>query len=160
MTFKTLYGRDVSGRFLVLGFVVAVLSACVPTVSISAVTPNKGLVAGGYTVTIAGAGFDSQTTATLGGNALTQISVASSGASLTGKAPAGAAGSVDVVVTTGAGQNLGWLDLGCTAGDRVQAQDQYSTERCPRAERDHWRGLCDRYGPAPRVWQRRAPGGF
>jgi len=69
--------------------------------SISSVTPNSGSTTGGTAFTISGSNFSTSgtTTVTFGGSAATVRVVNSS--AITGTTPAHAAGTVDVVVTTG-----------------------------------------------------------
>jgi hypothetical protein len=73
--------------------------------TISFVNPNNGTTDGNAQVTIIGSNFVSGgTTVTFGGAAGTSVSV-SSGAQLTVRTPAHAAGAVDVVVTTAGGDS-------------------------------------------------------
>jgi len=73
----------------------------VPTVS--SVSPNSGPTGGGMTVTISGSNFVvGNTTVKFGATAATGVGV-NSATSLTAVAPAGAAGTVDITVTTAAG---------------------------------------------------------
>lgn len=71
--------------------------------TIASVTPNSGSTLGGTPVTIAGANFLTGTSVTFGGVAATSVVPALNGLSLTCVAPAHAAGLVNVVVTTSAG---------------------------------------------------------
>lgn len=69
-------------------------------VSLTSITPNKGLVAGGTPVTIVGAGFGAAQgsgTATIDGNSITIDTWGDT--QITGSTPAGTAGAKDVVVT-------------------------------------------------------------
>jgi Bacterial Ig-like domain (group 3)/IPT/TIG domain len=66
------------------------------------ISPAYGPVTGGQAVMISGTGFVSGATVTVGGTALTNVTVVSDG-SLTGTTAAHAAGLVDVVVTDGDG---------------------------------------------------------
>jgi hypothetical protein len=66
--------------------------------TIAAIAPNKGPVAAGTPLTLYGSGFRPGATLTIGGTAATQVSVISSG-QMSASAPAGSAGSADVVVT-------------------------------------------------------------
>jgi hypothetical protein len=70
--------------------------------SISSVSPTKGPVAGGNTVTILGSGFVPGATVKFGSAAAGNVTLVSSG-QLTAVAPAGKVGTVDVSVTTPAG---------------------------------------------------------
>ncbi|MGA2699127.1 MAG: IPT/TIG domain-containing protein, partial [Methanoregula sp.] len=72
-----------------------------PTVT-SIASPAAGPLAGGNTVTIYGTGFVSGATVSIGGNAATNVNVAS-GTSITCTAPAGSAGAVSLTVTTPGG---------------------------------------------------------
>jgi len=72
----------------------------VPTVT--SVIPNSGVLAGGTSVTLTGTNFVAGATATIGGTAVTNVTVVSS-TSITGATPAGTAGAKNVVVTTSAG---------------------------------------------------------
>ena len=65
--------------------------------SVSSISPASGPTTGGTAVTISGANFQSGATATVGGVALTAVSVTST--TLTGKTGTHAAGVVSVVVT-------------------------------------------------------------
>lgn len=72
--------------------------------TVTAVNPSSGPIGGGTVVSITGSGFVAGlTTVTFGGVAATGITVGDS-SHLTAIAPPGAAGSVNVVVTTAAGQ--------------------------------------------------------
>lgn len=75
-------------------------AAVIPT--ISAITPNSGLIAGGTTLTITGTGFFGVTAVNFDGVAGTSLDVLSD-TSLMITTPAHAAGAVDVVVQTAAG---------------------------------------------------------
>lgn len=66
--------------------------------TVSAVSPNAGALAGGTTVTVAGTGFLSGATVTVGGVACNSVNIVSD-TSLTCATGAHAAGAVDVVVT-------------------------------------------------------------
>jgi hypothetical protein len=72
--------------------------------TVSAVTPNSGLVDGGTSVTITGTDFTATTRVTFGGVAATGVTVTSA-TSLTAVSPAGPAGSASVLVTNVAGTN-------------------------------------------------------
>jgi hypothetical protein len=75
-----------------------------PTPTVTAVAPASGAVSGGSTVTVEGTGFTSTSVVKFGSVAATQVKVATDGASLTAKVPAGAAaGAVDISVTTEGG---------------------------------------------------------
>src|SRR5262249_12241985 len=76
-----------------------------PVATVTSITPSAGPALGGGTVTIVGTNFTSKTTATLGGNAMTSVVVASDGLSFTATVPAHAASStaVDLKVTTEGG---------------------------------------------------------
>ena len=77
----------------------------VPTApTITAVTPNRGPLAGGENVTITGTNFTTSTTVRFGDNAATVQSVASGGTSMVVRVPAGAAAAaVSVRATNAAG---------------------------------------------------------
>ena len=81
----TSYGSEVS----------FITSAPAPTVT--SITPNRGLTAGGTSVTIKGTGFVSGATVTIGGVTATASFV--DAATLTATTPAGTVGAKDVVVT-------------------------------------------------------------
>ncbi|HKD95415.1 MAG TPA: IPT/TIG domain-containing protein [Gaiellaceae bacterium] len=81
--------------------------------AITSVSPPKGPVAGGNTVTINGSGFVPGATVNFGSSASGTVTFVSSG-QLTAVAPAGAAGTVDVTVTTPAGTS------GATAADKYK----------------------------------------
>src|SRR5439155_52882 len=69
-----------------------------------AITPDHGSAAGGTTVTIAGANFQSGANVTIGGAAATQVFV-NSALTLSARTPAGAAGKADVTVLNPDGQH-------------------------------------------------------
>jgi hypothetical protein len=69
-----------------------------PAPTVTSVTPFSGVTAGGTSVTIAGAGFQTGATVTFGGVAATGVVVVNA-TQITAKTPAHAAGAVDVVVT-------------------------------------------------------------
>jgi len=70
---------------------------------VAGVSPNQGTQAGGDQVTVTGSGFMQNATVTFGGQAATNVQVASGGTSLTAVTPAGS-GSVTVEVTNPDGQ--------------------------------------------------------
>ena len=71
--------------------------------TVTSISPNSGPAAGGQSVTITGTNFSTgSATVKFGNNAATSVSVASD-SSITCNTPAGAAGAVDVVVTTNGG---------------------------------------------------------
>jgi LPXTG-motif cell wall-anchored protein len=67
--------------------------------AVTSVDPGEGPIAGGTAVTVHGSGFTGATSVTFGGTAATEVTVVDD-TTLTATAPAHAAGSVDVVVTT------------------------------------------------------------
>ncbi len=69
---------------------------------ISSVTPNQGPTAGGTTITISGANLTGTSAVYIGGVAATNVTVMSA-ATVTAVAPAGAAGTVSVSLTTPSG---------------------------------------------------------
>ncbi len=71
--------------------------------TITSLTPNTGLVAGGNTVMIAGTGFTGATAVYFGTNSVIPTTINSDGTSITVTAPSGTAGAVAVVVVTPAG---------------------------------------------------------
>ena len=71
---------------------------------IATVTPNSGPAAGGTAVTIAGTGFTTGATVTIGGTAATAITVGAGGTSITATTPARPAGPATIVVTNPDGQ--------------------------------------------------------
>lgn len=74
---------------------------------VTAVTPNFGGIAGGFAITISGAGFvgtANATGATIGGTACTAFVVVDTN-TITATAPAKAAGSYDVVVASARGSS-------------------------------------------------------
>ncbi len=81
----------------------------VPAPTVSSVTPTSGPSAGGTTITVAGTGFQSGSTVSVGGAAATSVTVAS-GSQLTAVTPGGAPGAAAVVVTNTDGQSgaLAW----------------------------------------------------
>jgi len=72
--------------------------------SVTAIDPPLGPAGGGTSVTITGSGFTEDTTVTLGGAALGELSFVNS-TTLEGKTPPHAAGSVDVVVSNSIGSD-------------------------------------------------------
>jgi len=69
---------------------------------VTSVSPNSGSHLGGTTVTIKGAGFTGATSVQFGSTSVTSgITVNGTGTQITVKAPAGAAGAVNVTVTAG-----------------------------------------------------------
>jgi hypothetical protein len=74
-----------------------------PPIAIS-VTPNTGLAAGGFAITIAGAGFTGATGVTVGGTSATAVVVVDPN-TITATAPAKAAGPYGVVVLTPRGNS-------------------------------------------------------
>jgi large repetitive protein len=69
---------------------------------VTSVSPNTGSHLGGTTVTIKGAGFTGATSVQFGSTSVTTgITVNAAGTQITVKAPAGAAGSVNITVTAG-----------------------------------------------------------
>ena len=77
--------------------------AAVPTVT--AISPTAGPTAGGTAVTITGTDFTGATSVTIGGSAVTDLTIGAT--SITGNTPTGAAGAKDVVVTTPSGTGTG-----------------------------------------------------
>ena len=69
-----------------------------PAPTVSTISPNTGITAGGTAVTITGTGFLSGATVSLGGTLATGVTVVSS-TSITATTPADAVGAVNVVVT-------------------------------------------------------------
>lgn len=74
------------------------------SLSLSSVSPTSGLTTGGTKLTIAGTGFQSGATVSLGGIAATSVTVVGS-TSITAVAPAHAAGTVNLTVTNPNGQS-------------------------------------------------------
>lgn len=77
-----------------------------PSPTVTAITPTSGTALGGTAVTIAGTNLTGATAVSIGGNAATSVVVVNT-TTITAVTPAHAAGSVDVVVTTGAGSGTG-----------------------------------------------------
>ncbi len=75
-----------------------------PPPAVTAVGPSSGPVAGGTAVTITGSGFTAGASVSFGAAAAGSVNVASA-TSLTATAPAGSAGTVDLVVTNADGQS-------------------------------------------------------
>jgi formylglycine-generating enzyme required for sulfatase activity len=67
--------------------------------SISSVTPNVGITAGGTAITIAGTNLTGTSSVTVGGSAATSVSVVNS-TTVTATTPAGSAGAANVSLTT------------------------------------------------------------
>jgi len=80
-----------------------------PVPAIMSVSPGAGPTTGGTSVTITGTGFTGATGVTFGGTAATGVSVVSP-TTITATAPAHAAGTVDVVVTTPGGTSATGAD--------------------------------------------------
>lgn len=81
---------------------VASFTYVTPLPAITALSPSTGPTAGGNTVTISGTDFSDATAVHFGGNVATSFTV-SSATQITAVAPANAAGTVDVSVTTAVG---------------------------------------------------------
>jgi len=79
--------------------------------TVSSIASNGGPIAGGQNITITGANFTAASAVTIGGVAVTNLSVVSS-TSITATTPAGTAGAANVVVTTPSGS--GTLSNGYT----------------------------------------------
>lgn len=79
------------------------LNAAAPT--ITGVSPAKGPVAGGTTLTLTGTGFLPGTTVTIGGKPALEVTVVS-GATITLRTPQASAGPVDIVVTRTDGRSV------------------------------------------------------
>jgi hypothetical protein len=86
--------------------------------TVSGVSPNAGLPAGGTSVTITGTGFTGATAVNFGGTPATSFTV-NSDASITAVSPAGSAGTVDITVTTPGGTSA------------TSAADQFTYETPP-----------------------------
>jgi hypothetical protein len=103
-TFGTVKGALLADRQYVLSYtatsVLVTVEPLPPTVT--AVSPSVGPVSGGTKVTISGTNFVSGATVNFGAAAASAVTVVSA-KKLTATAPARAAGSVDVTVTTGGG---------------------------------------------------------
>ena len=84
-----------------------------PPPSVTSIAPSIGVTGGGTAVTITGQYFTGATSVTVGGNALTAMTVVNDH-QITGKTAAHAAGPVDVVVTTpnGTGTGSGFYTYG------------------------------------------------
>ncbi len=74
----------------------------VPAPAVTSISPTSGATAGGTTVTITGTGFAGATAITFGATAATGFTV-NSPTQITATSPAGAAGTVDIRVTTPGG---------------------------------------------------------
>ncbi|NBS17614.1 MAG: cell shape-determining protein, partial [Gammaproteobacteria bacterium] len=72
----------------------------VPTPTITAVSPNAGVAAGGTTITLTGTNFTGATAVYLGGTPLTSLQV-SSATKMTGVTAAHAKGAVPIAITVG-----------------------------------------------------------
>lgn len=91
--------------------------------TVRSVTPARGDIGGGSTITITGADLTGTTAVTIGGHAATDVRVVSDG-EVTATVPAGVAGTADVTVTTPRGTD--------TATDAYS----YYTAHAPSAPRD------------------------
>ncbi len=74
----------------------------VPAPTVTSISPTSGPTSGGTTVTITGTNFSGATAVTFGGTAASGFTV-NSNTQITATAPAQAAGTIDVRVTTGGG---------------------------------------------------------
>ena len=83
-----------------------------PAPTVTSITPNTGTTAGGTSVTIAGTGFATGATVSIGGTAATAVNVVSS-TSITAITPAHTSGAANVVVTNSDAQ-AGTLTNGYT----------------------------------------------
>jgi len=98
-SFTCTWGTGASADSLVIQVSTTVLP---PT--ITSVSPTRGAIAGGTSITITGANFTGTTAVTIGGRAATGVTVAADGLSITATTPSGTtAGAQNVVVTTLAG---------------------------------------------------------
>ncbi len=87
----------------------------VPTPVVSGVSPSSGPTAGGTTVTITGSNLTGASAVSFGGVAATGVTVVNA-STVTAVSPPGAAGTVDVRVTTPGGQSV------VSAGDKFTYQ--------------------------------------
>jgi len=92
------YVATFSNQLLVYGLLPPV------TLSVTAVAPTSGSTTGGTKLTIAGTGFQSGATVTMGGSAATSVTVVSS-TSITAITPPQAAATVNITVTNPNGQS-------------------------------------------------------
>jgi uncharacterized repeat protein (TIGR02543 family) len=69
--------------------------------SVTAISPSTGSTSGGTVVEISGTNFSSASTVAFGSNAATNVSYNSTTGKLTATSPAGVAGTVRIIVTTG-----------------------------------------------------------
>ncbi len=77
------------------------VAAAAPPPTVTGVAPSSGPTSGGTAITVSGTGFVAgQTTATIGGSALLNVTVVNA-TTLTATTPAGAAGAATIVVTVG-----------------------------------------------------------
>ena len=96
--------------------------------AVTSIAPSSGPVAGGTAVTIAGTGFVTGATVTIGGVAATSVAVASA-TSITAVTGAHAAGAVDVVVTNPGGAS-GTLPSGFTYVGAATGLGFYTVTPC------------------------------
>ncbi len=89
---------DTKSGTLTNGYSYTAPPASNPAPTVTSITPNSGTTNGGTAVSIAGTGFLTGATVSLGGSAATGVTLMSS-TSITATAPAHTAGAVDVVVT-------------------------------------------------------------
>jgi MYXO-CTERM domain-containing protein len=78
----------------------------IPAPTVSSVSPNNGPAAGGTSIIISGTDFTNATAVTLGGNAVSALTVLDA-TSISATTPAGISGPQDVVVTTAGGTGIG-----------------------------------------------------
>jgi phospholipase C len=72
--------------------------------TLTAISPNTGLISGGTSVTLTGSNFQTGATVSFGPNAATGVTVVNS-TTITAVTPAGSTGAVNVTVTNPGGQN-------------------------------------------------------
>ena len=102
-----------SGHSNMIGFL-TVKKITNPAPTVAQIAPTSGSTAGGTSVTINGANFQSNATVTFGGVAAASVSVTSSTSIIAVTPPASAPGSVPIVVKNGDGQSVSFSSFAYT----------------------------------------------
>lgn len=139
---------------LVIGGVTLTGAVTYVAPTVTAISPAFGAIGGADFVTIIGTGFGSGATATVGGNALTSVTVVDA-TRITGYTAAHAVGVVDVVVTSGDAATLSngftFVDVADNIVKLVKGGAIGGTDRSASA---HWgaAGAYQAFGGAADLW--------